>query len=153
MKYGAKDDPLNLISTSGTFMSGIVFYGLIIAAVVLAFAAVLLLGTFPGWHKDVDAEGDEHEIKPFPSRLVTSVALACLILSFIFALISTLWQHIAAVAVATSLSTFIGGAITSHVGATSMALGWTAVGLLALAIMGVLVMILSIQLLDRLTDE
>jgi len=69
-------DPLNLIWVAQTFKDSIVFPYLIIVAIVLAFLTFLLLATFPGWHTDTSSSGSEHEVKPFPSRPVSQVALA-----------------------------------------------------------------------------
>jgi hypothetical protein len=124
-----------------------------LASIILPAAAILLLSTFPGWHSEYSETGSEVEVNPFPSRLASQLAIACLGVSTIFSGISVLWQHIAAVAVATSTTALIGGAVKSHVGTASMALAWAAMLLLAISTAGVLVMILSIALLDRLTDD
>lgn len=129
-----------------------------LASIILATATILLLSTFPGWHLEYSETGSETEVKPFlskpfPSRLVSHLAIACLGISTIFSGISVLWQHIAAVAVATSTTTLIGGAVKSHIGTAGMALAWAATLLLGIPTLGVLVMILSIELLHRLTEE
>jgi hypothetical protein len=179
LEYGAGEDPLNLIATSSIFSSKIVFYGFVyvspvsqdsnpslrwpaapltqsmnrLASVILATAAFLLLSTFPGWHSEYSETGTEVETKPFQSRLVAQLAIACLGVSTIFSGVSVLWQHIAAVAVATSATTLIGGAVKSHVGTTGMTLAWAAAFLLAISTFGVLVMIVSIALLDKFTED
>lgn len=124
-----------------------------LASIILPTAAILLLSTFPGWHSEYSETGSEAEAKPFPSRLVSHLVAACLVVSTIFSGISVLWQHIAAVAVATSTTTLIGGAVKSHVGTASMVLAWAATFLLAISTFGVLLMIVSIALLDKLTDD
>jgi hypothetical protein len=45
------------------------------------------------------------------------------------------------------------GAVSGQVGAGAMALGWVATALLFVVTIGLLVMILSISVLDRLTDD
>ncbi|KAA8566090.1 hypothetical protein EYC84_008694 [Monilinia fructicola] len=57
------------------FKDMIVFPYLIIIAIIFAFICLLLLATFPGWHEEEDALGSEREVKPFPSRPVSQVAL------------------------------------------------------------------------------
>ena len=95
------EDPLNLIWVAETFKDSIVFPYLIIVAIVLAFLTFLLLATFPGWHTDTSSSGSEHEVKPFPSRPVSQVALATIFIASVFVLVSVLWQHTAAVAAST----------------------------------------------------
>ena len=123
-----------------------------LASIILSTAAILLLSNILGWHPEYSETGSEAEAKPFPSRLAHLEA-ACLVVSTIFSGISVLWQHIAAVAVATSTTTLIGGAVKSHVGTASMALAWAATFLLAISTLGVLTVIASIALLDKLTDD
>jgi ABC-type multidrug transport system fused ATPase/permease subunit len=146
-------DPLNLIWVAQTFKDSIVFPYLIIVAIVLAFLTFLLLATFPGWHTDISSNGSEHEVKPFPSRPVSQVALATIFIASVFVLVSVLWQHTAAVAASTVAQDLGNGSVKSGVGTTAMILGWFGFGLLVVVTLGLLVMILSIQLLDRLTDE
>lgn len=45
------------------------------------------------------------------------------------------------------------GAVSGHVGTAAMVLGWFAVGLIGVATIGLLIMIMSISLLRRLTDD
>jgi hypothetical protein len=146
-------DPLNLIWVAQTFKDSIVFPYLIIVAIILAFLTFLLLATFPGWHTDTSSSGSEHEVKPFPSRPVSQVALATIFVASVFILVSVLWQHTAAVAASTVAQDLGNGSVKSGVGTTAMILGWFGFGLLVVVTLGLLVMILSIQLLDRLTDE
>jgi Ca2+ regulator and membrane fusion protein Fig1 len=180
LEYGAGEDPLNLIATSSIFSSKIVFYGFVyvvprpprlllvlvlgdrqpltettnrLTSIILATAAVLLLSTFPGWHSEYTETGSEYDFHPFPRRHVSHLVIACLGVSMIFSGISVLWQHVAAVAVATSTTTLIGGAVKSHVGTAGMALAWAATFLLAIPTLGALIMSLSIQLLDKLTED
>ncbi|KAH9826382.1 membrane fusion mating protein FIG1 [Teratosphaeria destructans] len=147
-------DPLNLIWVADTFKNDVVFPYLLIIAIVLAFITFLLLATFPGWHEEHDARtGSDIDIKPFPSRPVSQVALALIFISSIFVLVSVLWQHTASVAAAQVAQDFGNGSVKSGVGTSAMVLGWFGFALLIIVTIGLLVMILSIHLLDRLTDE
>lgn len=147
------EDPLNLVWVASTFKNAIVFPYLIIIALVLAFLTFLLLATFPGWHTSIGSDGSEHEVKPFPSRPVSQVALATIFIASVFILVSVMWQHTAAVAASTIAQDLGNGAVKSGVGTAAMVLGWFGFGLLVVVTLGLLVMILSIQLLDRLTEE
>jgi hypothetical protein len=125
-----------------------------IVAIILAFVTFLLLATFPGWHEERDAHtGSDIDIKPFPSRPVSQVALALIFIASIFVLVSVLWQHTASVAAAQIAQDFGNGSVRSGVGTSAMVLGWFAFALFIIVTIGLLVMILSIHLLDRLTDE
>ena len=64
-----------------------------------------------------------------------------------------MWQHTASVAAATTAQDLGYGTVKSEVGAASMTLGWLGLTFLAIPAMGLLLMIISIQLLDRITDE
>lgn len=120
---------------------------------MLAFVTLGLLATFPGWHEEMDASGSEHDVKPFPSRPVSQVALAASALASLLALVSMMWQHTTSVAAATTAQDTAYGAVKTHVGAIAMALGWLGLAFLIIPAIGLLVMIMSISLLDRLTDE
>ena len=112
-----------------------------------------LLFTFPGWHEEHDDNGSDREVKPFPSRPVSQIALATSTLASLLALVSMIWQHTASVAAATTAQDLGYGTVRSEVGATSLALGWVGFALMVLPAIGLLVMILSIRLLDQLTDD
>lgn len=117
----------------------------------LAFAG---LATFPGWHEERDARtGSDIDIKPFPSRPVSQAVTATLFMASIFLLVSALWQHVAAVSAATNISTMSQRRLVVHVGAAAVALVWLPLAMVVVGLQGMLVMILSVHLLDRLTDE
>ena len=147
-------DPLNLVWVASTFKDAVVFPYLLIVAIILAFFTFILLATFPGWHEERDRlTGSDVDVKPFPSRPVSQVALALIFISSIFVLVSVLWQHTASVAAATIVQDLGNGSVKSGVGTSAMVLGWFGFVLLIIVTIGLLVMILSIIILDRLTDE
>ncbi|KAI9735983.1 MAG: hypothetical protein M1834_001449 [Cirrosporium novae-zelandiae] len=147
-------DPLNLIWVAKTFRDAIVFPYLIIIAIIFAFFCFILLATFPGWHEETNPAGSEHEfeVKPFPSRPVSQIALALIFVASIFVLVSVLWQHTASVAASTVAQDLGDGSVKSGVGTAAMCLGWFSFALLIIVTIGLLIMILSISLLDKLTD-
>jgi hypothetical protein len=108
---------------------------------------LLLLATFPGWHEEEDAQGSEREVKPFPSRPVSQIALAIIFIASIFVLVSVLWQHTASVAASIIAQDLGNGSVKSGVGTTAMVLGWFGFALLIVVTIGLLVMILSIRVL------
>ncbi|KAJ5197980.1 uncharacterized protein N7498_007097 [Penicillium cinerascens] len=146
-------DPLNLIWVASTFKDAVVFPYLLIVAVVLAFFCFILLATFPGWHEERDESGSDVEVKPFPSRPVSQAALALIFISSVFVLVSVLWQHTASVAASTIAQDMGNGSVKSGVGTSAMVLGWFGFVLLVVVTIGLLVMILSISLIRKLTDE
>ena len=147
-------DPLNLVWVASTFKDAVVFPYLLIVAIILAFFTFILLATFPGWHEERDARtGSDIDIKPFPSRPVSQIALAHVFVASIFVLVSVLWQHTASVAAAQVAQDFGNGSVRSGVGTAAMVLGWFGFALLIIVTIGLLVMILSIHLLDKLTDN
>ncbi|KAK7909018.1 hypothetical protein PG985_014896 [Apiospora marii] len=145
-------DPLNLIWLAAQFKDMIVFPYLIIIAIIFAFVCFLLLATFPGWHEEEDSDGSDREVKPFPSRPVSQVALAIIFIASIFVLVSVLWQHTASVAASVIAQDFGNGSVLSGVGTSAMVLGWFSFTLLIIVTIGLLVMILSIRVLTQLAD-
>ncbi|RGP69844.1 factor-induced 1 [Fusarium longipes] len=143
-------DPLNLIWLAAQFKDMIVFPYLIIIAIIFAFICLLLLATFPGWHEETDSEGSDREVKPFPSRPVSQIALALIFISAIFVLVSVLWQHTASVAASVIAQDFGNGAVRSGVGTSAMVLGWFSFALLIVVTIGLLIMILSISVLSSM---
>lgn len=122
----------------------------VIVACVIAF---ILLSTFPGWHEERDENGSDVEIKPFPSRPVSQCVLIALVLGFSLGIISILWQHINSSSTASMAEILNYGAVSGHVGVGSMALGWIAVIIIGIVATAMLVMIMSISLIRRLTDD
>jgi hypothetical protein len=120
-----------------------------IVAIVFAFICLLLLATFPGWHEEEDDHGSEREVKPFPSRAVSQIALAIIFIASIFVLVSVLWQHTASVAASIIAQDLGNGSVKSGVGTTAMVLGWFSFTLLIIVTIGLLVMILSIRVLSE----
>ena len=113
------------------------------------------LATFPGWHEERDARtGSDIDIKPFPSRPVSQAVAMALGAASLLLMISALWQHVAAASVVAIIATTgQGQGVVGDIGAASISLVWLSFALAALVFQGLVVMILSIHLLDRLTDE
>lgn len=153
-QIGPENDPLDLIGAAAKFKDGVIFSGLLIMAVVLAFASVILLSTFPGWHQERDERtGSEVDVKPFPSRPVSQVALTCSFVAAVLLLVSGLWQHVGSVGAAAMADIVYKGNVDTHIGALAVSMAWISFTVTAIVGIGLLVMILSIIVLDRLTDE
>lgn len=101
----------------------------------------------------METNGSEKEVKPFPSRPVSQVALALIFVASVFVLVSVLWQHTASVAASTIAQDMGNGSVKSGVGSSAMVLGWFGFGLMVVVTIGLLVMILSMSLITQLTDE
>lgn len=123
-----------------------------IIAIIFAFICLILLATFPGWHEDDGSEGSELEVKPFPSRPVSQVALAIIFIASIFVLVSVLWQHTASVAASIIAQDLANGSVLSGVGSSAMVMGWFSFTLLIIVTIGLLVMILSMDVLSRIME-
>lgn len=125
-----------------------------IVAIILSFICFILLATFPGWHAEEDEEtGSEIDVKPFPSRPVCQVALALVFVASVFVLVSVLWQHTASVAAASVTEDFGNGSVHSGVGTAAMVLGWFGFTLYIITTIGLLFILLSMSVLDRLTGS
>jgi hypothetical protein len=122
----------------------------VIVACVIAF---ILMSTFPGWHEESGGSGSDIEVKPFPSRQVLRGVLIVLVIGFGLGIISILWQHINSSSTASVAEILSYGAVSGHVGAGSMALGWISVAIIGLVGTAILTMILSISMLRKLTDD
>ena len=131
-------------------------HGLLICrfiAIVCSSLVILLLATFPGWHEEMDENGSERDVKPFPSRPVSRVACVLAVISAILLLLSSLWQHVAAVAYTTGVVGLASSTVKTDLGTTSMVFLWISFASMTIVGHGLVVMVLSISLLDRLTDE
>ena len=120
---------------------------------ILILIGIVLLGTFPSWHKDTGDDSSEYEVKPFPSRAISYAVLWLLGFSQAFGFMSALWLHVSAATAATTLEIMFGDLVSASVGTAVVTFAWIAFFLNSVAWLGVLIMILSIRILDRLTDE
>jgi hypothetical protein len=107
----------------------------------------LCLWTFPGWHEEEDASGSEREVKPFPSRPVSYIALSFCVAASLVSFVAILWQHIVSSAAGIMGEGLSYGSISAHVGTVAMVLGWGGFFVNTIVAIGLLVMILSIRVL------
>ncbi|XPT03350.1 hypothetical protein M3J09_012444 [Ascochyta lentis] len=152
-QIGAENDPLNLIGAASEFKDNVLFSGLLFMAIVLAFLSILLLATFPGWHEESNGStGSMVDVKPFPSRTVSRVALTFSSVATVLLLIAGLWQHVGSVGAAAMAGMANYGNVKTDIGAGAVAMAWIGFTLTTLVSVGLLVMILSIMALDRLAE-
>ncbi|PQE11011.1 Membrane fusion mating FIG1 protein [Rutstroemia sp. NJR-2017a BVV2] len=143
----ADRDPLNVVWIAKEFQEQSLFSGLWIASIVLMFACILLLITYPGWHEEEDISGRGLEDKIFPPRTVSQWALVAAVFASLFALVSAIWQHITCATGAAMVRSLSYGTVQTVVGPAAMILAWGSVFLVIVATIGLLVMILSIRVL------
>jgi hypothetical protein len=153
-QIGSANDPLNLIGAASKFKDDVLFSGLFLMAIILALLSTVLLATFPGWHEERDERtGSDVDVKPFPSRPVSQVALAASFVATMELLIGGLWQHVGSVGSAAMADSANYGNVRTDIGVGAMTMAWTGFTVEAIAMIGLLVMVLSIIVLDRLTDD
>lgn len=125
-----------------------------IAALGLGALTFCLLATFPGWREEQHPiAGSDIDIKPFPSRPVSQVAAWAVGMASLLLLVSALWQHIAASTAAFAVKATTQEQLKTAVGTTAMALGWLAFALFTVVFLGLITMMMSLRLFDRLTDD
>ncbi|KAF1357263.1 hypothetical protein EJ07DRAFT_129494 [Lizonia empirigonia] len=141
-----RERPLNLIGAMGLFKDNLLFSGLLFVAIIISFVSSCLLSAFPGWRtsfSDVD-------VKPFPSKPVSQAALACAFVSALVLLITSLWQHVGAVGAAAIANH---GNVKTDIGTGAMVIAWISFVVTTMSMGTSIVMIPSMIISDRLTDE
>ena len=121
--------------------------------IALGAISIPLLATFPAWHVETDDTGNDVSVKPFPSQPLTKFICGILAAASFFALLSSLWQHVAAVAFTSTVRKISYGSVKSEVGAAAMGLGWASLIMYIGASCAMFVMILSISMLDDLLED
>jgi hypothetical protein len=116
---------------------------------------MLVLATFPKWHSepDPDDESESQTVLPVPTRFVAQISLAIIFIASIFVLVSVLWQHTASVAASIIAQDFGNGSVISGVGTSAMVMGWFGFTLLIIVTIGILVMVLTIKVIENLTED
>jgi hypothetical protein len=112
------------------------------------------LASFSGWHEERDAAiGSDVDFKPFPSRPVSQFALSGAFVAAVLLLVSSLWQPVGAVGAGAMAKIANVNNVGTSISTNAMVMAWVAVALQFAVVIGLLVMILSIIVLDRLTDN
>ncbi|KAI4800498.1 hypothetical protein E4T44_10091 [Aureobasidium sp. EXF-8845] len=144
----------NLVGLLHHFQSGVLFPGVLILSVVLTSVTVAIMATFPGWHEETNLEtGSAVDVKPFPSPKVLRFCVACMFLSTLFSLTAAIWQHVAATSSASVLDYAFDKGWDTEVGSVAAGLVWTFFFMNAIVMLFLFLLMYTIALIDRLTDE
>jgi hypothetical protein len=107
----------------------------------------------PGWRVDVDEDGNEFNIRPEPSRKLSTIILAAFVLAELFMIVAILWQHVAVVAQSATTEVAFNGAVRGDVGTVAMGLGWGAIGANLVTTLGSVLITVGLRLSSELIDE
>jgi hypothetical protein len=87
-----------------------------------------LLLTFPGWHvEEGSVEGDDVDVRPFPSRAIVNLIGFLLFFATVLSMVGALYQHTTAATLTVLVDSSTAGLISGHVGAGAIALVWLGV--------------------------
>lgn len=136
-------DPLNLIWLASQFKDMIVFPYLTIIAIILLFASILILATFPTTNEG--AENNDYSSNSYPKPAVTQVVIVLAVLASVFVLVSVLWQHTASVGASIIAQDFGNGSVRSGVGTTAMVFGWFGFCLLVIITIFLLTLLMALN--------
>lgn len=81
-------------------------------------------------------------------NIVPPVMVIAMCISSMMALLSGFWQHMAGVAASIMTDAFTYGAASGDLGVGAMVLGWVSFFLLAVALLGLTVIVIAIHLLN-----
>ena len=113
----------------------------------------MLISTFPGWETTTDPDtGWDVDVKPFPSRPISQLALSAAALASLFCAVSALWQHTSAASASTRLEASALGVVKATIGPIATSFVWISFALLATGSAALLMMLATIFVLDKLTD-
>ena len=113
----------------------------------------ILLSTFPGWHVEVDDQtGSVVDVKPFPSRSVTTVCLALSFFAAVMSIGAAFWHHVSCATAATFMKLWGLDLLSVSVGPIAVAFAWLGASLLCGVFWACFVTSTSMEILDNLTD-
>ncbi|KAK0711823.1 Ca2+ regulator and membrane fusion protein Fig1-domain-containing protein [Lasiosphaeris hirsuta] len=137
-------DPLSLVSLASAVRDDImiVLPGFLITQIGLHSIACIALIAFPNWY-DEATKG-----YLFPSRSFARAAQFASGAAALFGLISALWQHTAAIAVRSIMSTAGYGHVISRVGTAAVTLAWASYVMLMLVFVVILRLRSFVQTLE-----
>lgn len=119
-------------------------------SLALTLFTLVLLTLIPRWKADRNSDTDsERQVKSFPSRALSFTLCLASGSAFLFASVSILWQHLAAVTTSRFIERMSYGGVVAKVGSNAMVIGWLGVLMLWFAFMGCLLMVLSMRKVRR----
>ncbi|PGH05727.1 hypothetical protein AJ79_06744 [Helicocarpus griseus UAMH5409] len=124
-------DPLNIFRVAKSFGKDMLFIGPLVTTVALIVIRLFFL-----------IKMDRREPVPIP-RVYLTCAIS--VAMFLLCLVSALMQHVSSRDGAKSIQILMHGTVQAELGTTSIALGWVAVGLLALDSSVMLLLLLAIR--------
>ncbi|KAJ8129892.1 hypothetical protein O1611_g3736 [Lasiodiplodia mahajangana] len=142
-------DPLNLLSLGNVVRTRTLFYGLFIISLVFAFLSILFLLAAPRLRKRIQGP-DTGETTPVPTRKIAYIALVLNLVATLLGFASAFWQHISATDSSTIVRSLTYNLVAARVGTGSIVLGWVAASVSAIVTLGLLMIVLSIHILERL---
>ncbi|CAG9983909.1 unnamed protein product [Clonostachys byssicola] len=142
------EDPLNLIFAAEKFRSEVVFVGLWFVSIAFSFISFCIFWGLPGLKREdlVDDRGER--LVTAKRNMMPLVIIIVMCISSMMALLSGFWQHMAGVAASTMTDAFTYGAASGGLGVGAMVLGWISFFLLAVALLGMIVILLAYYLLN-----
>ncbi|KAK6839392.1 hypothetical protein PG987_005258 [Apiospora arundinis] len=157
VRSSGSSDPLNLLELAHSVRTEVVFYPLLIIAMISLALSTYLLLTLPGWHEVDDSysqvsEQELAEKKPFPSDKKQHSIFGLLTVASCLGFATVFWQHISSAGSAAIIENMSYNMVKAHVGTLAMALGWVGVFFTLLSLVGVVLMILSIRVMKQLAD-
>lgn len=119
----------------------------------LILIVIFLLYSIPGWHEELDEDGEAIDVKNFTTMAVLHPAVTLSILACFLGLLSVLWQHIASVVLTTSVEDTAYGKVKGSLGLPSLVLGWMAVAATGIGAVGVVLIAIATTMVDGSTDD
>lgn len=92
-------------------------------------------------------------MKPFPSKILSDIALGLAFIASLLTFMSVLWQHIASSTASVMSGSLSYGAVDGHIGTTAMVLGWAGVFLSIFILIVLLLVILSLRFLSETFED
>lgn len=124
-----------------------------IATIGVLLMIIGLLYSMPGWHEELDEDGESRDGKPFPRRNFLHATATLSTFAWILGLLSMLWQHLASIVLVTAVEDTAYGTVKGNVSVAPLVLGWAAVVMTAVGTAGIHTLFLSIRSLDNLPPD
>ncbi|CAG9956055.1 unnamed protein product [Clonostachys rosea f. rosea IK726] len=141
-------DPLNLIFVAEKFRSEVVFVGLWFVSIAFSFISFCILWGRNGFKRESLSDDGSERAVTAKRNIVPPVMVIAMCISSMMALLSGFWQHMAGVAASIMTDAFTYGAASGDLGVGAMVLGWVSFFLLAVALLGLTVIVIAIHLLN-----